>query len=43
MITLKDWDCYIGKSRSKETIVPLPFPFDDLQIVVTSMKKLNEM
>ncbi len=30
------------KSILKETMVPLPFPFDSLRIVITSMKQENE-
>ncbi len=39
------WEpCYNGplKPKTKETIVQLPFPFDNLQIVVKSSKQENE-
>ena len=44
MTILEDWDGPIDEFNfiEKEIIVSLPFPFDNLQLVITSNKKENE-
>ena len=42
MAPWEDWEPCELKVDTKQTVVPLPFPFDNLQIVVKSSKQENE-